>query len=221
MVLSALFLLTGCKKEIKLETKHIHETDSTAQWITNIERPTFAATEKWAEKSCVRFNDKVTSFIQGVQDTLIRQAKQGAATMEAAGEQWNWPYELFVRDSIFMADENYISVRFLIYTFTGGAHGMTTFHSLNYDFKNEKFLTNAEILNTGKSAEINDLLKAHLQNPEKCFTENPTLSAASVINIGLHNLYFTFEPYVLGPYSCGYATIEIPRSKLKDMLVIQ
>ena len=35
------------------------------------------------------------------------------------------PFELEVKDSVFMADRHYISVRLAVYTLTGGANGLT------------------------------------------------------------------------------------------------
>lgn len=37
---------------------------------------------------------------------------------------------------------------------------MTNFYAINYDVKTQKFLTNKDILNLDKAADINALLKA-------------------------------------------------------------
>ncbi|MFR7876763.1 MAG: hypothetical protein ACLU4J_10480 [Butyricimonas paravirosa] len=49
-----------------------------------------------------------------------------------------------VGDSVFIANDQYVCVRLIIYTFTGGAHGITNFYTFNYDVQNQKFLTNQE-----------------------------------------------------------------------------
>ena len=97
----------------------------------------------------------------------------------------------------------------------GGAHGMTNFYAINYDVKTQKFLTNKDILNLDKAADINALLKANLKDPDKCFTfEAPTVDNVTCINLTLHTVDFTYAQYILGPYS-------IPKEKMKDMLVIK
>lgn len=69
--------------------------------------------------------------------------------------------ELQVGDSVFMANDQYVSVRLIVYTFTGGAHGITNFYTFNYDVQNQKFLTNQEILNYTNETQINTQLKAN------------------------------------------------------------
>lgn len=218
---AAAFLLTGCHKEIKLETKQIHEMDKTALWAFTIDRPVFSTTVPSVEESCVVFNDSLTSFIERQKDSIKVQAKEFKTAMDSLGEQMAGPFELIVKDSVYMADENYISVRLLIYTYTGGAHGMTNFYGFNYNLKTKKFLNNSEIINRNKAAEINELLKAHLQNPDSCFTDTPTIENFSALNFTLHSVDFTYTPYVLGPYSCGFTSIAVPSHKMKDLLLIQ
>ena len=46
------------------------------------------------------------------------------------------PLEMFVKDSVFVADGNYISLRFEIYVILGGANGETKYYTLNYDLRN-------------------------------------------------------------------------------------
>ena len=49
------------------------------------------------------------------------------------------PFELEVKDSVFMADRHYISVRLAVYTLTGGANGLTEYYAVNYSLKDKKF----------------------------------------------------------------------------------
>lgn len=216
-----LVAFTGCKKEIKMQTENVQSSEKTTQWDVMINRPVFSSTEATVDSSCMKFNNYTQTLTTGLQDSLIAQAKRDYAAMDAAGETMTGPYQLIVKDSVFQVDENYISVRLLTYTFTGGAHGMTNFYGLNYDIKNRKLLSNQEILDYSKAAGINDLLKKHLQNPDNCFNEIPTIENFSTLNISATSANFTYEQYILGPYSCGYATIAIPLTEMKGMLLIK
>jgi len=218
----AVLVLGACKKEIKLDVKQIHLTDTTGQWDIKIDRPAFSTTDAETEKSCVKFNDEVNGLINGIHAAFIEQAKENIACLNSAGFKQAAPYELIIEDSVFLADQNYISVRVLSYEMLGGAHGMTDFYAINYDVKTQKFLTNKDILNLDKAADINALLKANLKDPDKCFTfEAPTVDNVTCINLTLHTVDFTYAQYRLGPYSCGHTIISIPKEKMKDMLVIK
>ena len=201
----AVLVLGACKKEIKLDVKQIHLTDTTGQWDIKIDRPAFSTTDAETEKSCVKFNDEVNGLINGIHAAFIEQAKENIACLNSAGFKQAAPYELIIEDSVFLADQNYISVRVLSYEMLGGAHGMTDFYAINYDVKTQKFLTNKDILNLDKAADINALLKDNV----------------TCINLTLHTVDFTYAQYILGPYSCGHTIISIPKEKMKDMLVIK
>lgn len=218
----ALLAIGGCKKEIKLEVKQIQETDKTNEWDIKISRPVFSSTETEVEKSCVKYNDEISGLVNGIHAAFIEQSKEAIEGLDSAGMKPVAPYQLIIQDTVYLADNNYISTRFLSYEMLGGAHGITNFYGVNYDVKNQKFLDKKDILNYSKSAEINTLLKAHLQDPDKCFTfAEPTVDNFAALNITRHTLEFTYAQYILGPYSCGYATIAVPRAKMQGMLMTE
>lgn len=215
----AALALGACKKEIRLDVKQMHQTEETQQWEINITHPVFSTTEAEIEKSCVICNDEIAGLVNGIHAAFIEQAKESVAKLDSAGFTQSAPYELFLEDSVFMADEDYISVRILSYEMLGGAHGMTHFYAVNYNIKTQKFLNKQDIIDLNKANEINALLKAHLQDPDQCFTmEAPTTDNVTCINFTPDTVEFTYAQYILGPYSCGYATISIPREKLTGML---
>ncbi len=221
-LLFAVLALGACKKEIRLDVKQITETDKTANWDVKITRPVFSSTEAEVEKSCVKFNDEITGLVNGIHAAFVEQSKESITRMDSAGMKQVAPYELIIEDTVFLADDRYISVRMLAYQMTGGAHGMTNFYGVNYDVKNQKFLDKKELVNYDKASDINALLKSHLKDPDKCFTfEAPTIENATAINFTLHTVDFTYAQYILGPYSCGYTTISVPREKMKDFILIK
>lgn len=212
----------ACKKEIRLETKQIHETDKTDLWDIQITRPTFSSTEASVEKSCAVYNDEITGLVNGIHAAFMEQAKETVSGLDSIGEKPVAPYELYITDSVFLADQNYISVLVSSYEILGGANGNTNFYGVNYNVKTQKFLDKKEILNYDKAAEINALLKENLKDPDHCYTfDVPTVENFNALNFTLHTVEFTYAKYVLGPGSCGYVTISVPRSKLKDMLMLQ
>lgn len=216
----ALLALGACKKEIRLDVKQIHETDKTADWDIRITRPAFSSTQTEVEKSCVKFNDEITGLVNGIHAAFMEQVKESIAGLDSIGERQVGPYELIIQDSVFQADNDYISVLVSSYEMLGGANGNTNFYGVNYDMKNQKFMDKKDILNYDKATEINALLKENLKDPDKCFTfEAPTVDNFTALNISLHTVEFTYAKYILGPGSCGPVTISVPKAKLKGMLV--
>lgn len=218
---AALFMLTGCKKEIKLEVKRMTETEKNDLWDINIQRSVFLTTEASVEESCVVFNDKLTGMLSVMQDSIRAQAQELQKGLLAMGLPMIAPCALYVRDSVYMANEDYISVRLLVYVMTGGAHGNTTFYGLNYDVKTKQFLTNKEVVDYGKAKEIDGLLKTHFVNRDSCFNEIPTLETMSALNFTKNTVDFTYAQYVLGAYACGYMEVAVPRKEMKDALLVK
>lgn len=215
------FAFAGCQKQIKVEVKNQQQTDNTSEWTIKIDRSLFSSTDAITEKSCVLFNDKLSEMLTGFQDTLKVQAKEYSKMCEEMGEKPIGAYQLIAKDSVFMADAQYISMRLLCYSYTGGAHGITQFYGMNYDVKAQKFLENNEILNFNKTTEINVLLTKYFSNPEGCFNEVPTVENLTVLNFSPSTVEFTYGQYVLGAYVCGYVTISVPRAELKGMLLVK
>lgn len=222
MALLILLGVAGCKKEIKLEVKQLNESDKTTASEINITRPVFSTTEQDVEQSCVVFNDEITAFVRGAQAAFEEEVKEYVELMDSMKQQQAAPLQLIINDSVFLADENYISIRMLSYQYTGGAHGITNFYGINYNVKTQHFLDKKEIVDYNKATEINALLKENLKDPENCFTQGvPTLENVTAINFNTKNVDFTYGHYILGPYSCGYTTISIPLHKLSGMLLIK
>lgn len=211
--------VVACKKEIKLDVKQIKETDKTTEWNIITNRPAFSTTETEIEKSCVKINDEITGLVNGIKAAFQEQAKEQNASLDSIGQKQVGPYELFITDSVFLADENYISVLMSAYEMLGGANGITNFYGINYNVKTQKFLDKKDILNYEKASDINTLLKENLKDPDKCYTfEAPTIENFTALNFTLHTVEFTYAKYILGPGSCGPVTISVPRAKMQGML---
>lgn len=212
------FFLGACSSS-GVDFKTTKSVVKNENWEIHVEKSVFFSEDKRTEESCRLFNGKLNELIDSLQSSLKSEAD--TFFMAFRSDTANRPifnYELYVTDSVYMADKHYISLRVLTYTFTGGAHGMTNFYAFNYDVEKRQFLQPAQLLDMKKSAEIDALLKKNFKNPEGCFTEVPTLSNGyTAFNFSSDSVYFTYPQYVLGPYSCGYAQVSIPRTELKNI----
>lgn len=213
--------LTACQKpQITVQKQNV--ADSTDNWGVNITYPLFSSTGTAEEKACFAVNDTVFKFI----DQLQRNLKMEADTFfglfaDSISQRPPFSYQLYIEDSVFMATDNYISLRLTIYTFEGGAHGMTNYCAFNYDVKKGKFLMPEDIIDYTKAEEINSLLAKYFDNTENCFTEIPTLTNGfTALTISPESMCFTYPQYSLGAYACGMAMVTIPDKELQRILKI-
>ncbi|MEG0517731.1 MAG: DUF3298 and DUF4163 domain-containing protein [Bacteroidales bacterium] len=132
-------------------------------------------------------------------------------------ESWP-PYELMVLDTVYLKNSNILSVLYTTYSFTGGAHGMTSFVGYNYDMVNQKELGVKDLFKPNTTEEINKILAEYFTNPDNCFASRPTLQLASAVNLAFESFVFTYEQYVLGAYACGPATVTVPYIILEKYL---
>ena len=201
------FAFMGCQPKIQdLSVKSEKVTANSENWDITVNRSMFSSADANVNKSCEVLNKKIEKFVNDLQDSLKSDANEFFQSWQGTGEERPaWIYELQVGDSVFMANDQYVSVRLMVYTFTGGAHGITNFYTFNYDVQNQ----------------INAQLKANFKNPEGCFTTEPTLKDVTVVNFNKTSVCFTYGQYILGAYACGVAEVNVPRTALKNDLLIK
>ena len=213
----------SCQPKIQeLNIRKNQFSDQSGNWKVNLDFPVFSSPDPEVNKGCEILNQQIRQFIKGKQDSLKAEADEFSKSFKTDSlSRPNWIYTLNVTDSVFMATSEYISVRFEVYSFTGGAHGATGFYAFNYDVKNRQLLKPAEILSYKDSDAINRSLKAHFKNPEHCFTTEPTLDLVTAINFTPRNVCFTFAQYTLGAYVCGAAEITVPKTELTESFLLR
>lgn len=170
-----------------------------------------------------RLIEPANARIGAIIDSLMYDTKSQAISYFSRRSSRKRPafkYQLVSRDTLFSATNKIISARILAYTFTGGAHGATRFYSVNYSPEIGSFLKLQDILDLSKTAEIDVLIQKHFNNENGAFNKQPTLELAATVNISKTSVIFTYEHYVLGPYSSGYAVVEVPRKEIKEFLNI-
>lgn len=223
IVVGLVCVFCGCQTKVQnLNVKHEQLKFNSTDYEIQIGYPIFSCDDKATDASCCEFNDKIKKFVTELSDNLKEEAVELFQTFaDKPAERPVWKYELMIDDSVFMADNKFVSVRLSVYAFTGGAHGYTSVHSFNYDVKNQKFLTKEDILNYTNDDQITSKLKACFKNPDGCFIKEPTLDLVNAINFDATSVYFMYEQYVLGPHSCGAAEIVVPRKVLQENILIK
>lgn len=123
---------------------------------------------------------------------------------------------------------DYLSLSFVIYTFGGGAHGMTYFETFTFDLANGVELSLDDIFRPDAAylEVIAPLAQAALAEPlgEMADAEWIAQGTAPVAEnyqnwvLTPDALVFTFEQYQVAPYAAGPQTVTIPLSDVQDIL---
>ena len=193
----------------------------TSEFDITIAYPVFTSQKAEVERGCKVVNEEISRLIDSLQNDLKAQLNQYLQKAREMKEEPMIPFELEVKDSVFMADRHYISVRLAVYTLTGGANGLTEYYAVNYSLKDKKFLNSEGILNYDRSAEIDKQIQRNFKNPENCFSEVPTLANVTTVNFSGSDICFTYAPLVLGAHYCGAAEMAVPRMLLKGDFLLK
>jgi len=214
------FVFVGCQENtVKVGEDFLsYQTD---EFDITVEYPVFTSPKVEVDQGCRVVNGRVLRWIDSLQNDLKLQAKEYVQKAREMKEEPMLPFELDIKDSVFVADRHYISVRLSVYTLAGGANGLTEYYAFNYSFKDKKFLTLQEIVNYDKRAEIDKQIQKSFRNPDNCFTEVPTLGNVTAVNFTGSDVCFTYNPLVLGAHYCGAAEISVPRMLLKGDLLLK
>lgn len=164
--------------------------------------------------------DAINSFTyNNIIDKIDTLQKHSLADRKMIPEGFH-PYILYISDTVCFKNNFILSILSTDYTFMGGAHGITQLKAYNYDLINKKILSADEILNLAEENKINTLLEKYMHNPDSCFTKKPTIKDVAAVNFMEEFMAFSYEQYILGPYSCGILTIKVPIKELKPYMLI-
>ena len=97
----------------------------------------------WLSKYPV-LHKKVSQLIQTKKKAILEDAR---SLSKAFPKSALLPYRLYVEEIKHFSpkDPDIVSLRIKLYTYTGGAHGGTQYHSWNYNIKSQKFLSLSDL----------------------------------------------------------------------------
>lgn len=217
-----LLMLVGCQPA-KVEVKIEKFADQTKNWEIQVSKSVFTSASAGVEQGCESVNMRIQHLVDSLQQSIKIEADTFFTTYAKVDTMRpEFTYQLWITDSVFMATDRFISLRLLVYTYEGGAHGRTDFYGINYNVKEKRFETPQQIVDYNKAGDLNPLLEKFFNNEKGCFTEKPALenSGLAAINVSDGGVCFTYGHYALGAYACGYAEITIPFAGLKEAEVL-
>jgi len=165
-------------------------------------------------------NIEVSNFVE----KIISSFKEEMGRPDA----WQGENTLKIFYDPFEINSDFMSIRFEISKYTGGAHPFSVSQSFNYDLKNNKIISLSDLLSSGY---INNLSEHSIQyllkiNKEGDFSDEESIKEGagpkeenySVFTFNKEAIVFYFDQEKLAPYAAGRQEVIFPLSLLKDLL---
>lgn len=215
--------LASCKEgNQQLSVRQLQKNDKSTRWEIQINQPEFSSNVVNRHENCKVFNTFISYMVQRMQTNFIQKANEELVAMDSANVKQRAPFVLQVDNNVLMSGPRIMSVRLTCYQMFDEAHGMTDFYGLNYDMREQVFLSKGDILDLNKSDEINALLEKHLVDPDSVLTfAKPTVKNVTSVNLTPAGIEFVYAQYILGPYSYGPVTISVPYEELKEVILLK
>ena len=118
---------------------------------------------------------------------------------------------------------NILSYTVTKYTYTGGAHGMTSETTLNFDTDNGSLIGETELFQDGYEERLSSLLSLHLPEALQEPGDTAMLFTRDIrpngnFRVSETGLTYIYNQYEIGPYVLGAVEVTVPWEELKDLL---
>ncbi|MBT2160081.1 DUF3298 and DUF4163 domain-containing protein [Zobellia barbeyronii] len=232
-----LLVLVGCQKENKLtfETLSLDETRCSECPNVEINIPKALENSKIAESINTAIEEEIIetlNYDDELEATSIKDAVQsfsnGYWELKKLYPEEATSWEAKIEGKVSYENADFISVEINSYIFTGGAHGYSSQHFLNFDKNKAKELENWEIFKDRKDFE--QFAEQKFRNQEQIPLEGPINSTGFMFESDMfylpENIGFTeegikllYNPYEVASYADGPIVLTLPFTDLKPYLV--
>lgn len=232
-----LLVLVGCQKENKLtfETLSLDETRCSECPNVEINIPKALENSKIAESINTAIEEEIIetlNYDDELEATSIKDAVQsfsnGYWELKKLYPEEATSWEAKIEGKVSYENADFISIELNSYIFTGGAHGYSSQHFLNFDKNKAKELENWEIFKDRKDFE--QFAEQKFRNQEKIPLEGPINSTGFMFesdtfylpeNIGFtkEGIKLLYNPYEVASYADGPIVLTLPFTDLKPYLV--
>ena len=167
-------------------------------------------------------NIEISNFIEIIKDFF----KNSVANIE----DWGGDNTLRIYYETYELNNNFVSIRFEISEYTGGAHPMNYSKSFNYDLKKNKIINLSDILDSNKNY-LNSISEKTIQYLLKINTDNgitdedwiregasPKEENFQTFTFNKNNIVFSFDAYQVAAYAAGRQEISFPFTSIKEIL---
>jgi putative hemolysin len=169
-------------------------------------------------------NGQVNIEISNFVGAIVSAFKEEMGKADA----WQGENTLKIYYDPFEINSDFVSIRFEVSEYNGGAHPFTVSHSFNYDFNNNKIIALSDLLSSNYLSSLSErsiqyLLKINKDSPfsdEASIREgaSPKEENYSVFTFNKQTIVFYFNEDQVAPYVSGRQEVVFPLSSLKDIL---
>ena len=203
-------LLFSCSgATVEVVDKSFNE-EAPERYKLNVESSLYTSADADLNAALTPLNDSLTALMSSYVENFTEVINFMKDSMEVES---SFVGELTVKDTVYSATEDLVSVKYTVYEYTGGAHGNTVSIALNYSPKEKKFIEKDQLFKVEKSV-VDSLLQSRFVNTDSLYYGVPTVDVASSVNVAGNEVIFVYDRYVLGPYSAGEVEIKLPVAEL-------
>ena len=183
--------------------------------------------EKENTKTINIINNEIYNYLCNFKSNIKKQSKQYEKEYKNSYKDLDLPkfvYEAYSEYDVSYNRNNLISIPILTYEFTGGAHGISTLKSFNYNLKSgeELKLSNIFKYNVDYKSVINNYIKQEIEeNKDLYFTGKDGFKGIDDdqgFYLENDKLIIYFQLYEISPYYIGIPKFEIPFSEIKNLI---
>lgn len=204
---------------IKIENKNIKETTDYVQVNLNIPILTIIGDKKISTK----INDEIYNDVLVWRNELTEEAK----SYNNDYKNYNIEFSPFILDTKYKVTynkNNILSIPMLYYQYSGGAHGLTTEKSYNFNLKTGEVIKLENLFRDGfdYNTKINQYIKDKIaKKPEEYFDNGTVFKGIKTkqdFYISNDGIVVYFQLYEISPYAGGIREFKIPFSFLESGL---
>ena len=172
-------------------------------------------------------NSTISNTVTTAKDKIEKDSEEYKKSYEADSNKDNtikYQYEAIYNYKIAYNKNNILSIPLTMYEFTGGAHGLTSIKSFNYDLVKEKELKLEDLFkaNSNYKEVINNHIKEEIsKQPENYFQGQDGFSSIKDnqdFYISDEGIVIYFSLYDIAPYSSGIPMFTITWDEIIDYL---
>lgn len=215
--------------DVDLVTKQIKENNKKLNYEVNAQYPQLTG---GANPNFEKFNQAARSLV--VKRVAGFRREMTSEEEDIPKPEGSGGSELGISYKVTLAQDDLVSVEFLVYSYhAGAAHPNSFTETLNYDLKNGKqlklsdlFKPGARYLSTLAAYSIADLKKQMKEKSPDGSVDSrwieegagPSAKNYESWTIRKKGLDINFDPYQVGPYAAGPHVVTVPYSTLKDLI---
>ncbi|MGL5712291.1 MAG: DUF3298 and DUF4163 domain-containing protein, partial [Paraclostridium sp.] len=214
-----------------IEEKIDNENDE--YFRSNIKYPYLKIKDNYINKEDIptkiidNINIQISNTINEFKNKIKKTSEDYKKTYEKEDKKDQYPkyqYEAISDYKIEFNKSNILSIPLTMYEFTGGAHGLTTIKSFNYDVSTGKEIKLKDLFK--ENSNYKEVINKHIseeisKNPSVYFVGEEGFKGISDIQtfyIDDEGLVIYFSLYDIAPYSTGIPTFTITWDEIIDYL---